>query len=152
MNWIRSDKNFFHHIFTNNSVERLQTIPDISEEFDRQTFDVQRVITFISGHFEDIDQRKMNNLPLEIIEEIISTENLKITEEDTLFEFILNLYEKDHMYSVLFEYFIFSNLSEKSPETFISMFELENINKKIWETICARLLPSRMKMNEIRLK
>lgn len=132
-----------------NAIERFQTISklseNISEEFDRSSFNIESIISFISSHFEDFDQQQMKSLSIDLLEEILDSENLKITDEDSLFKFILNLYKEDHSFSTLFEHIIFGNLNETSIEKFVTCFELENINQKIWETICSRLIPKKSK-------
>lgn len=127
-----------------NVIDRLQSILNLSDkitnESELQAFNLNEVISFISSHFEEIDKEMMKNLPIEIIEEILNEENLRLKDEDSLLNFILTLYENNSSYSVLFEYIYFNNVSEKSFESFISLFKIECINSKIWDSICRRIL------------
>ena len=61
-------------------------------------------------------------------------------DEDSLLSFVLDMYETDTKYSILFEYVIFSNVSEQTLERFITEFNIEFMNVKIWNRICDRLL------------
>ena len=54
--------------------------------------------------------------------EIIKNENLRLEDEDSLLLFILELYEKDHDYSYLFEYVKFNVLKEETMKIFIEKF------------------------------
>ncbi|OHS99948.1 hypothetical protein TRFO_33513 [Tritrichomonas foetus] len=120
-------------------------------------------ISFISKHFCDIIQdeqrkpkynfqtgEKINNnerhfhdLDIEILEIILQNPNLKLYNEDFLFDFIFSLFEKSIDNSKclkLFENVKFEYLSANSIEKFISIFDFEDITKPIWSSICQRLL------------
>lgn len=103
---------------------------------------VNDLIAYIASNFESINKNEMKSLSLELIEEIISNENLKLKDEDSLLNFILELYQIDNKFSILFEYVIFSNVEESLLETFIEKFNIEDLNKQIWNSICNRLLHS----------
>lgn len=79
-------------------------------------------------------------MEIDILEEIISNEFLKIDNEDSLLEFILDLYQIDNKYSVLFEKVIFNNVTLETFNKFINEFEVENINSCIWSGIRERIL------------
>ncbi|OHT16092.1 hypothetical protein TRFO_42041 [Tritrichomonas foetus] len=119
---------------------------------------IQKEISFISKHFYEIINKedeseneveikrrkeKFISLGIDIIEMILQNENLKLYDEDSLFDFILKILEKKDIFSKsihLLEYVKFECLSHESIEKFISIFDLEYINKKIWVSICQRLL------------
>lgn len=101
---------------------------------------IQNLIDFISSHFELVDKEKMKQLDDHIIEQIINNENLKLNDEDSLLEFVLDLYSGDAKSCELFEYIEFNNVSEEKIENFINKFELEHLNFGIWRSICTRLI------------
>lgn len=84
----------------------------------------------------------MKKLPLENLEEIIKNEKLQIENEDSLMDFVLNLYKSDRNNSSLIEFVIFRNLSNEMIEKFIGLFEIEDLDQKTWESICMRLKQS----------
>lgn len=52
---------------------------------------MKRTIDFISTIFEKIDKERLKKMNVDVIEMIISNENLKLCEEDSLLQFILGL-------------------------------------------------------------
>lgn len=147
----RIQPEYFGVLTPENAVERLisilnETIKN-SEGIDRQRLNLTEIVDFISLHFEDIDKELVKKLPVEIIEEILMSDSLKIEDEDSLMRFALSLYEQDQKYSVLFEYVLFHNVSEHLLKTFISQFDLQCINQRIWGKICSRLLRSTIQIN-----
>lgn len=97
------------------------------------------IISFISSHFSEISKEEMSELPIEILNEIISRESLKITDEDSLLDFILELYVKDKRYATLLSKVLFCNLNEYSIKKFIKIFSFKDLNLEIWNSICLRL-------------
>lgn len=97
------------------------------------------IISFISSHFSEISKEEMSELPNEILNEIISRESLKITDEDSLLDFILELYVKDKRYATLLSKVLFCNLNEYSIKKFIKIFSFKDLNLEIWNSICLRL-------------
>lgn len=78
---------------------------------------ISKEIVFISSNFGTLCEKnpdEFGNLDINILELILSNKNLQASNEDQLFNFINNLYEKDRKYSFLYEYVIFSNVSEIS--------------------------------------
>lgn len=155
--YFRIQKDYFHEITIDNAIDSLISIikitSSVSQDFNDQINPKNEIITYIANHFEDIDKEQIRNLQYEIIEEIISNEYLRLNNEDSLLEFVLSLYSEDHSYSNLFEYIQFSNVSEDSLFSFVDEFEIESINKQIWDSICNRLLPNfskSIKINTIR--
>ena len=100
---------------------------------------IRNLINFISRHFENIDKEKMKLLNIDIIEKIINNENLKLHDEDSLLNFLLEIYSKDDRFCSLFEYVIFNNVSKEMMEKFIQQFDINHMNLSIWKTICQRL-------------
>lgn len=96
---------------------------------------IKEMIKFASSHFSDICKDQIKSLPIEMIREILNEETLEIEDEDSLLNFILELYLEEDKYSNLFEYVNFSNLSKESLNKFIENFNIDDINQVIWESI-----------------
>ncbi|OHT13396.1 hypothetical protein TRFO_16497 [Tritrichomonas foetus] len=176
--------NFFEPITINNAVSRIQNKFLFYSKLSKSTKStnssvdfrfIQNEISFISTHFyeiinheeqekEETERRKYNliSLGIDIIEMILQNKNLRLYDEDSLFNFILLNLESIDEFSLsksikLFEYVRFENLSHESIEKFISIFDIEYLNKKIWLSICQRLLltpnqeylPRKDKVNDI---
>lgn len=138
-----------------NIIARLKTASEIiknikkftSKDFNQSNLfldglNFNKMIQYASSNFDQISKKDMETLDDYIIEEIISNDSLKIDSEDSLFQFIIDLYEKDQTKSYLFEYIYFNNISQISFEKFIEKFSIENLNSRIWYSICERLLPT----------
>ena len=126
-----------------NIIDRLQFLAEYSYIYDiKNNFNFQRIISFASSHFSSLSKEGLKRLPIEILSEIIEDESLKIDDEDSLLNFILELYLEDDKYSILFEYVQFLNVSEETLIKFINKFNVEHINSGIWNSICRCLLPS----------
>ena len=123
------------------------------DSFDNKMENVNDLVAYIASNFESVKKEEMKSLSLEIIEDIISSPALKLKDEGSLLNFILELYENDSKFSVLFEYVIFANVDDELLENFINEFNIEYINKNIWSSICNRLLHSKLDSdNEIENK
>ncbi|KAK8871617.1 hypothetical protein M9Y10_007352 [Tritrichomonas musculus] len=136
---------YYNEISEDNALERLILLSNIATQHDisinlQEMEVIQKLINFISSHFESIDKEKMKQLNNDIIEKIINNENLKLHDEDSLLEFVLELYSKDENSYELFEYILFNNISEEMIEKFIDKFSIEYLNLGIWRSICQRLL------------
>ena len=104
--------------------------------------DLNEEIIFISNNFHAFITKypeAMFELDVDIIEQIISNDALKINNEEELFDFVLSLYIKSKEYSTLFSHVIFINLPSKSIYNFNQNFDINDMNKSIWEKISYRL-------------
>ena len=104
--------------------------------------DTSNEVSFIASNFDHINSEYHKDLLLlddNLYEQILSHPNLKIRDEDVLFDFILELYQKSSKFSFLFQYICFINVSQTSISSFITIFKLENISQQIWNQICTRL-------------
>lgn len=111
------------------------------------------LVSFLASHFYEVDQERLKKLPLRMIERIVFNENLTIIDEDSLINFILNLYEKDSSFSILFSAVCFANVSNGVLEAFIEKFAIDDINTNIWRSICYRLVSSdKEKVDDINSK
>ena len=138
-------------ITTENVLDQFSKIIKISEENGQRSKtienfmkeeSIEKIISFISSHFYDLDEKKIQLLPVSIISEILDREDLRIESEDSLLNLIIEKYRKTK-YSELFEKIYFNNVSEKAIEKFIEAFHIDDLNQNIWKSICVRLLPSR---------
>ena len=138
-------------ISPNNVISRLKfltdqlTIQSIQLTNSKIKEILNQLIEYISSNFDSISKEEMKQLDSETIELIISDPSLKLSEEDTLLNFILDLYKTDTKNSFFFEYVLFNNVSETSLTKFIKIFNIEDINSRIWSSICRRILPSQSK-------
>ena len=118
-----------------NVIQRINTKKELEIDFDEE-------IAYISNNFHKFLTKlpqSILSLDVDIIERIISKDELKIHKEEELFNIILQLYTKSKEYSALFSYVIFMNLPNESIQNFIETFDINDINKSIWEKICSRL-------------
>ncbi|OHS96095.1 hypothetical protein TRFO_37763 [Tritrichomonas foetus] len=90
--------------------------------------------------FEEIES--LSNLPLPVLEMILSSKHLKVGTEDDLFNFIHNLVEeKGKSYRILYEYVLFEYLDENSISQFVSQTTVKDINSNaIWNALSKRLM------------
>lgn len=58
-------------------------------------FNDNQLLSFIASHFYQVDQERLKNLPLPVIEMILFNSKLVINDEDSLLSVINQLYEKD---------------------------------------------------------
>ena len=73
-------------------------------------------------------KEKIKILDVDMLYEILNNDDLKISSEDSLLEFILSIYKEDLKYSILFELVLFNNTSQESFEKFINEIEFYDIN------------------------
>ena len=93
-------------------------------------------------NFHDFQNKYHDSLfefDVNIIEKIISNDQLKLYNEEELFDIVLELYLKSKEYSTLFSHVNFINLSTKSLLEFCQKFDINDINISIWKNICFRL-------------
>lgn len=85
------------------------------------------MIDYASSHFDEINKEEMKTLDLEILEEIIRNSSLQLEEEDSLIEYVLDLYKSDSKYSILYEYVEFKNVKVEYLKKFIEEFDIDFI-------------------------
>ena len=93
-------------------------------------------------NFHDFQNKYHDSLfefDVNIIEKIISNDQLKLYNEEELFDIVLELYLKSKEYSTLFSHVNFLNLSTKSLLEFCQKFDINDIIISIWKNICFRL-------------
>lgn len=147
--YFRIQSDFLALLTPENAIDRLLKVQKIansnSDEFNHQQDFMQKLISFIASHFEEFDKENLKRLSIDFIEEIIQADSLKIADEDSLLQFLIEVYEENPSCSFLFENVIFSNVTEKVLKEFINVFSIENLNSQIWSSICRRLFKSKLK-------
>lgn len=103
----------------------------------------QNEIDYISTNFCDIDKSKILKLDKNLIELIIHNEKLQLKDEDSLLQFLIDIYAKDHQQSYLFEYVEFLNVSQEGFLAFFNIFDVCDINLKIWNSLFERIFQSK---------
>ena len=105
---------------------------------------IQTEIDFISSHFYEIDQKEIEKLDLDYIEEIIKSDKLVIEDEDSLIKFINDIYSKNSNCGYLYSYINFVYVSNEKLRHFSEIFDLDDINIKIWKSILNRIFKSKI--------
>lgn len=111
-------------------------------------FNYSEIIDFISSHFYSIDESKLLKLPKSVLHSIISNNNFKVENEDSLLNFINRVFsnnnksknkkEENENISIIefYEEVEFSYLSRTKFQEFLKYFEFNDMTKKIWSKLC----------------
>ncbi|KAK8888408.1 hypothetical protein M9Y10_039478 [Tritrichomonas musculus] len=104
-----------------------------------------QAIEYISSHFYSIEQSDLAKLPKSILYSIISHDKLVIESEDSLFQFINELFDDEEEESdensddfniiSFYELIEFSELSEKKFNRFLKNFSPDEITYPIWKKL-----------------
>lgn len=99
----------------------------------------------IYGHFDSIDKNKLLNLPKSVLYSIISSQNLKISSTDSLFDFINKFFsnrkdDRDDSIDKLnlisfYELLDIQKLSQKKFQEFIDAIVLEDMTFELWSKL-----------------
>lgn len=102
----------------------------------------------ISSHFYEIDRNKLFQLPKKILYEIISNNNLKIESEDSLFDFINELFHEENeeqdefetpMIILFFEQILIEFLSTEKLSLLLRRIKPSKVTNKLWDNLCRRM-------------
>ena len=145
--YFRLYTSFFTKITTANIVDRLLFIFN-NQHLNGNEEITENLLKYAAINFENISNDEKKKLDIDIISLILNNSNLKLKDEDSLLDFVLDMIEIDDKYSVLFEYVMFSNVKYKTLERFTLKFDLDFMNVKIWNKICDRLLLQNPSNNE----
>lgn len=107
-----------------------------------------KLIDYISTHFYELveeQNKEINKLKYEELEEIIKNQQLQIKDEDQLLQFINSIYLKIKQNSQLFQYVIFQNVGNEIMKEFVEIFDINDINNSIWHQISERLKKTKQK-------
>lgn len=105
------------------------------------------LIGVLSKNFERIDKEKFASLPKAVIADTLKNKNLRIKSEDSLLKFALDLYKKDHSYSCLFEFILFSQVSDEIFAELISEIKVKYMNDQLFQSICKRFFNKQEKVD-----
>lgn len=103
---------------------------------------IEKDINFISSHFYQIDEDQIKiigNLKLETIEKIIKNPNLRLESEDQLLTILNHLYQKNSIYSILYENINFLNVTTSKISEFLMMFDTFDLTRELWISLSMRL-------------
>lgn len=112
---------------------------------------IKKEIEFISSNFFNIKKEhedELMKLKMKTLESIIENPNLQLESEDQLISFINKLYLSDSKFSHFYEYVNFLNVTSKKMKEFLKIYDINDINNKIWEKISDRLYQPLLKTTE----
>ena len=146
--YLRHDSKSFEDIGADELIDRLQFIEtnarnSIKDE--ENILKIEGMIKYVSGHFNELSPDKIKNIDIELLEEIIKRDELKLDDEDSLLRIILSKYEENHSSSILFEYVRFNEISQSLMNEFIEKIELEDLNKRTFRNICNNIYSNEKK-------
>jgi hypothetical protein len=96
-------------------------------------------LEYISSHLYKLDSQELSKLKefgAETLEMIMSSEKLRLRDEDSLLELILSFGSE---FANLYDYIEFQFLSLNGIDKFLSSIKLEEISCNVWESLCRRL-------------
>ncbi|KAK8835519.1 hypothetical protein M9Y10_044361 [Tritrichomonas musculus] len=116
-----------------------------------QDIDFTALIDVISSNFYQIDKNKLKSLSKPLLHKIISNKHLKIESEDSLFEFIDEIFEGTNEESQksdkneltiydFYELIEFVGLSDEKFREFVTRFDPTQMTNPLWGTLCNRFL------------
>jgi hypothetical protein len=122
------------------------TLSSFCEEIGRSLFlefAPEKVISFLASHFCETDRSFLSRLPISTIRRFLSHESLKIESEDSLYEFVTSLFDRDAETITLLEQIRFEFLTPASMAAFIGWscdhFAQFSHSIEIWKSLCVRL-------------
>ena len=139
--------NNLYPINRTNSDQFLQHFQELSQSLNNSDSILSSTtgIDIIAQNFFTYDQSNLLKLPKTTLYSIISNPNLKIENEDSLFDFICKIFENDldtndespKITSFLEEIYIV-NLSKEKFHTFLELVEPNEISISLWRNLCQR--------------
>lgn len=130
--------NLFTDIPEDEDIDHLIKYLLVLKDFDSLFYDDQ-IISNLSKNFYSIEKEKLLKLPKDVLYSIISNKNLKLTNEDSLIDFISLIFENDDdtddsINSISFlEQVDFTSLSKEKFVEVIELIEPNGITKTLWE-------------------
>lgn len=97
----------------------------------------KEIINFIASNFDSIDKTQLMEVSNETLFEIFESEEFKVSDEDSVLDFILSKYETDRSSSILFSKVYFTNISKKYFRRFVESFNFDDIDRHIWNSLCS---------------
>ena len=163
-NFVLFGKTFLNNEFTSILIKYLEQEEDnINKEnvldilskkisFNLQDNELSKEIDFISENFEDMKEKLINNYNnlkyFHIFQQILSNDKLKLTNEDSLLNFVLSLCAQSQAYETLFSHVHLEYCSIESIKSFINYIKSNVCNTNnltsIFECIERRLIQSKI--------
>ena len=122
-------------------VQYLQYL-DVYKKYDFyfKTINNQEIVDFISSHFYSIEKTKLLKLPKSILYSIISNQHLKLKDEDSLLDFINQIFigeknSNDDFLNIIsfYELIELESLSEIKFNEFINKIKSNEMTHLLWE-------------------
>ena len=120
------------------AVHFLRTGIDLGTAFSEQFGKPLR--SFVASHFYELPKAILDDIDVETAQLLLSSPELKIVDEDALYDFVWSHAQSDPSFMCLFEFVCFAYLTSDRVVHFVSECPLENISLGIWEKICDRLV------------
>lgn len=121
------------------------------------SFHNEKIIEFLASHFYSIEKSKIISLPKSILYSIITNEKLKLENEDSLYEFIKEIFsqttneikEESSFNEIMFyEEIEFSSLSERKFNEFIENFNQNEMTGNLWKKLIQCFYSKQTSLNE----
>jgi hypothetical protein len=98
-------------------------------------------LSLLAQNFHELPESFLQNCPIELLSELLSHRDLKITDEDSLLTLLSSLWTDTPAYSVLSEFIHFEFLSVHQIQHFFdSSFDFLLANPALWRSIGSRLM------------
>ena len=83
----------------------------------------------------------MKKLSMSTLANILNNNKLQLEDEDQLIKFVNEICkENDDTFSNLYEFVKFENASSEVMKEFVYLYNIDNMNSKVWLCICSRLI------------
>ena len=129
-------------------VQQAMVLNQMKEFFKEDKFDISEVFDEMAKKFDLIDKKCLKNLPKSVIYTVISNKNLVVESEDSLFDFVMDVFESDESekceendeYNLMLflEKIELGNLTEKKCAKYIQQIDPNKITGTIWKSICRK--------------
>lgn len=123
-------------------LQNLKVLYDISRRYGQ--IELTNMIEPISKNFDKIDQNLLKKMPKPILLSIISDEHFNVSSEDSLFEFITDLFdeidEKSPIFVTFLEQIKIEKLSIEKFQLFLKEIRLDDMTEILWSNLCTRFL------------
>jgi hypothetical protein len=97
----------------------VSTFCDIFKPSEIGDFISERAVNYLASHFFELDVSFVNDLPITILEEIVSNSSLTLVSEDRLYDIISSNFEKGVEFVALLEHVQFEFLSIHRFRSFV---------------------------------
>jgi hypothetical protein len=98
--------------------------------------DYSEELEFIASQFYELDRSVIDDLTINELDEILSSDAVQLDSEDWLCSYLVS---RGSEFSGLFSHMRYEHLSAEGIEKFISTFSWSEMNELIWRRLCSRL-------------